>query len=95
MFNRLDGGSEVFYYVDNKSEYLYIVNKTISLMPWSHLHGKLTRKNRIRRFHEMEWDGAISGQVRGLRGNYGMYVAVTGSTWQHSNKTHVDPVTAK
>ena len=30
----------------------------------------------------MEWDVAISWQLRGLCGNYGMYVAFTGCMWQ-------------
>ena len=42
----------------------------------------------------MEWDVAILLQLWGQSGNYGMYVAVTGSTWQPSSKRHVDPVTA-
>ena len=37
---------------------------------------------------------AISWQLRVLRGNYGIYVAVTGCTWQPANKCYVDPVTA-
>ena len=33
-------------------------------------------------------------QLPGVRGHYGMYVVITGYTWQPSSKRHVDPVTA-
>ena len=52
----------------------------------------------------MEWDAATSWQLRGLRGNYGVYVAVTGlrgnygiyvavtgSTWRLPEGCHVHP----
>ena len=35
---------------------------------------------------------AIAWQLRGLRGNYGMHMAVTGSTWQPSTQRPIDRV---
>ena len=29
-----------------------------------------------------------------IRGSYGMYVTIMGSTWKPSSKHHIDPVTA-
>ena len=42
----------------------------------------------------MEWDVAIWWQLRGLRGTYGMCLAVTGCTWQRSSKRQLDTITA-
>ena len=42
----------------------------------------------------MEWDVATSLQWENLHGSYGLYVAVTGCTWQPSSKRHVDRGTA-
>ena len=43
----------------------------------------------VRNFH-LEWDVAITWQLRGLCSNYGMYVGIMESTWQLSIKHHVD-----
>ena len=57
----------------------------------------LTHKSHVRPFFlcQMERDGAMSLQLRGQYGSYGMYVAVTGCTGQHSHKCHIDPVITK
>ena len=47
------------------------------LTPRSYLHGKPSRMSYIRRFSEIERVVATSWQLRGLRGNYGVYLAVT------------------
>ena len=49
------------------------------LMQWSHLDVKPSRKRHEMHFRKMEWVVAISWQLQGIRGNYGIYVAVTGS----------------
>ena len=49
---------------------------SVIVFPWSYLHVNIFRKG-VRRFRGMEWDVAISWQLRGLRGNDGMYIALT------------------
>ena len=65
---------------------------------------KPSRKIHVRHFFlEMEWDVAISLQLRDARGIYRIYVAVTGSTWlllgvrgmsRRVATCHIHPVTA-
>ena len=43
---------------------------------------------------EMEWDVATVWQLRGLCGNYRVYVAVTQSRWRLLEGVHVHPVIA-
>ena len=57
----------------------------------SHLPVKQSRNSHVI-FREMEWDVAIAWQLLGLRGNYGIYVAVTGCTWQPSSERHMWPL---
>ena len=53
------------------------------LMPRSHLFVKQSRKSHVRQnFAKVSFTGPISWELRGLHGNKGVYVVVTGSTWQ-------------
>ena len=45
-------------------------------------------------FCEMELDEATSLHLHGLHGNYGVYVAVTGSTWGLWEDCQIHPITA-
>ena len=57
----------------------YVSHRHINLfVNWSKIYIKPSRKSD---FREMEWDVALSWLLRGLRGNYVVYVAVAGCTW--------------
>ena len=95
-----DGGSQYCHDYENDSEYYFVTlqyrrsrnfwEKTL-LMSRSHLHIKPTRK--ARKAIIISRDGVergYLGAVTGLRGNYGVYIAVTG--YMHmaaSSKRHV------
>ena len=53
---------------------LHSNSSNIIIIPRSHIHVKPSRKSHERNFRAVEW-------VVATRGSYGVYVAMTGSTW--------------
>ena len=89
----LDSRMKKFVKMKEKKRKKSIYKKRVSdtlLMPWLHLHVKAypvraTWDN----FREIDWNVAISWQLWGLRGCYGFFMAVTGSTsCSFSRKSH-------